>query len=335
MSFSNSTSFSAIDVPLVDASGADIVVAIVKATFEVDAAGRCHLADDAAEVRVGDVLHDETNPRSSLRYPSDVCPAKRGTDVIVVGEAVARKRVEVMDVVVKVRDVSAPLRVHGERVYFRGLGRVQIGPAAPFETKPITYERAYGGMSADLGVVEERNPSGVGVARRTDDLVGMPAPQIEHPARPYTSASDKHPPEGYGALSSHWSPRKEFIGTCDAAWRATRMPLLPLDFDVRYHNVAHPSLQFEQPIVTGDEIAVLGMSREGLFRFAVPAFPVVMRGVFDVAGKIRIRPVIDTIVIEPGRGRFELVARASFLLGRGQNVLREVRVEIESESDDG
>lgn len=329
MAFTNATPFAAVDIPLVDPSGADVVVAIVKATFDVDAAGRCRPAEEPSEIRLGDVPYDADDVRSSLRYPSDVCVEKRGTDVVVVGEAIAKRPVEAMDVLVRVREANAPLRVHGERVYYRGLGRIRIGPAAPFETRPIVYERAYGGMAADCGLVEERNPAGVGVAYRPEDLIDTPAPQIEHPARPYTSASDKHPPEGYGAISSHWSPRKERAGTFDAAWRERRMPLMPVDFDLRYNNVAHPSLQIEPPLAVGDEIGVLGMTREGLLRFVIPAFPVVLFGIFDVAGKVEIRPAIDTVLIEPSRGRVELVVRASFALGRGHKVLREVRVDTD------
>jgi hypothetical protein len=51
-----------------------------------------------------------------------VCVAKRGTDVIVVGEAISPRPVTAMDVDVKVRDVQIPLRVHGPRV--RELGEV-------------------------------------------------------------------------------------------------------------------------------------------------------------------------------------------------------------------
>ncbi len=327
MALLNATSYKALDVPTVDAKGRDVVVLIVKGTFEVTADGRVIRAAKPAPVRTADVLRDPEDPKSSARYPSDVCPEKRGTDVVVVGEAVSKAPVAAMDVAVRVRKKTVPLRVHGERVFYRGGSDVQIGPAAPFERKPIVYERAYGGASDDLTVYEARNPSGVGVAKNKIDLVGKPAPQIEHPAYPHKSAGDRHPPVGFGAILPHWSPRRDHGGTFDAVWERTRMPFLPLDFDNRYYNVAHPSLIFEEALVEKDPIAVLGMTPSGLFSLEIPRFPVVLRGRMDRSGIRGVRPPVDTVIVEPSRSRFEIVVRSAFPVGRGADVLRELRVD--------
>ena len=45
-----------------------------------------------------------------------------------------------------------------------------------------------------------------------------PAPQIEHPARPHTCASETYEPVGFGAIGTHWSPRRKFTGTLDDLW---------------------------------------------------------------------------------------------------------------------
>lgn len=330
MAFTNATDLAATDIPYVDAEGRDVVIAVVKGTFEIDARGRVQRAEEPSEVRLADVPYDPDAALGSVRYPNDVCTEKRGTDVVVVGEAVSRAPVTVLDVAVRVRELSAPLRVHGERLFYRSITGVKIGPAAPFERKAIVYEKAYGGASSDWGVVEERNPAGVGVAARTSDLVDRPAPQIEHPLRPHLSASDQHAPAGYGAILPHWSPRKEHAGTFDKAWKETRMPMMPLDFDVRYHNFAHPSLQIPEHLVAGDKVAILGMRLEGLFQFDLPRLGVVVHGLFD-EGKVTVRPPVDTLLIEPSRSRFEIVVRAAFPMGRGKNVLREIRVD----TDDG
>ncbi len=327
MSFSNATRFAALDVPFVDHLGHDVVIAIVKATFTILADGKLVPAEAPAPVRVNDELWDGDEPEASIRLPTDVCVEKVGTDVIVVGEAVSPKPVTAMDVVTKVRNVSVPLRVHGERQFYRGLVQVAIGPAAPFERKPIVYERAYGGVTADGLIVESRNRAGVGLAKAAGDLVGKPAPQIEHPARPHTQASDDHPPVGFGAIRSHWSPRIDHAGTFDEAWRATRMPLMPLDFNLRANNQAHPSLIFEKPLAAGDDIAVMGMSTKGLLTFRVPDLAVSIQAHLDQSGKVEARPAIDTVVILPEERRLELVLRKAFRQGRGKDVLREVRVD--------
>lgn len=327
MSFWNSTAFSALDIPMSDHGGRSVVVAIVKASFSVLDDGRVVPRDIPAEVRVNDELYDPDNPEGSVRLPSDVCVEKHGTDVIVVGDAIAPKPVSFMDVAVKVRDTTAALRVHGERVFHHGVLGVSIGKAAPFERMPIVYERAYGGVADGGWIVESRNRAGVGVAKKKSDLIGKPAPQIEHLARPHTNAGDDHPPVGFGAIRSHWSPRLEHAGTFDDEWQQTRMPAMPLDFDLRANNLAHPSLIFDQHVVAGDTIAIVGMSPEGVLSFRVPDLRLVLRARSDVSGRVAVRPAIDTILIEPAERRFEVVVRKAFLRGRARDVLREIRVD--------
>lgn len=329
MSIANETPYVVLPVPLLDAAGRDVLAVIVKATFTVDRAGALRLAEHPSPVRINDEPHDPDDPASSLRFPSDVCVWKRGADVVVVGDAVSREPVKAMDVAVMVKKRVVPLRVHGPRVFFSGLLGVSIGPAAPAARVPLTYEHAYGGMSEDFSVVELRNPSGVGVARSASDLVGRRAPQIEHPERPHTSASDRHPPVGFGAIMSHWSPRRERAGTFDERWQAARMPMLPEDHDPRFASVAHPSLQFEEPLAPGDPIRVLGMSLEPL-AFQIPSLPIAVRARYDTGEREVARPSIDTALIQPEPGRVELTARASFPIGRGRRVLREVLVQSDA-----
>jgi hypothetical protein len=332
MSFANSTPYTALDIPMLDARGREVVIAVVKAAFEVLPTGALVPAEKPAELAMADECYERDEPRSSIKVPTDVCVEKRGTDVVVIGHAISRKPVTVMDLAVKVRGVTAPLRVHGERLFYKGAVGVAIGPAARFERVPIVYERAYGGASEDYTVMEARNPSGVGVAKRKSDLVDTRAPQIEHPAHPHTSASDEHPPVGYGAIWSHWSPRRELAGTFDQAWLDTRMPLMPLDWDPGANNVAHPSLIFDPPLAPGDEISIVGMSLSGVLNFRLPRLPIVIRARFDRTGRVEQRPPIDTVIIRPEEGRVEVVARHAFPLGRARDVLREIRVELEGTS---
>ncbi|WP_437840088.1 DUF2169 family type VI secretion system accessory protein [Sorangium sp. So ce1153] len=329
MSLLNATSYPALDVPYVDPSGQRVVIAIIKATFELSRTDRLVPSAEPSPVRVADVLWDEQRPQGSVKYPSDVCCAKRGADVVVVGAAISPRSVARMDVLVRVGALEAPLVVHGERFFVKGARGVVIGPAAPFEAMPVVYDRAYGGMTADCALAEERNPAGVGVAHRDKDLLDTPAPQIEHPAFPHTRAGEDHAPVGYGATRSHWMPRRSYAGTFDATWKKARMPLLPLDYDPRFENVAHPSLQLKAPPPPGTEIAVLGMSERGLFRCELPDTKLVVHG---IRGQERttVRPVVDTVLIEPARGRVELVHRAVFTMGRGRTLLREIRVDTDA-----
>jgi hypothetical protein len=327
MTLANATPFAALAAPLAAPDGRDVVLAVVKATFRRDRRSRLVLADEQAPVRAADVAHFPDAEDSSIRYPGDLCTEKRGTDVVIVGEAVSPRPVEVLNVAAQVKDRKLCLRVHGERVYYRGALGVTIGPAAPFERKPIVWERAYGGTSPDKSAVERKNPVGRGFGRSASELVGTPAPQIEDPAHPITSAADRPEPAGFGALGPHWSPRAEHAGTFDEAWRRTRMPRMPADFDVRHNNVAPAVLQFDPPLEPGAPLALLGMTPDGLWKVELPAMAVSLHGRYHDGRVVTVRPAIDTVLVEPLDERVELTLRHAFPMGRGKVALREIRVD--------
>ena len=314
---------------MLDRNGREVVVVIVKATFKLGKEGKLVPADKPSPVRIVDVLKDPKNAeRSSALYPSDLCVDKRGTDLVIVGKAMSRKKVPYIDVGVTAKARTVTLRVHGMREYFRGIMEVAISAAVPFEEMPVEWERAYGGASEDYGVVESRNPAGVGVAKSDKTLVGKLAPQIEHPASPHKTSKDKHPPVGLGSILPHWSPRRELAGTLDKEWQKTRMPLMPPDFDLRHNNVAAAPLVFEEAFKPGDAISILGMSPD-LFAFALPALPLILEARYD--GKTDVaRPHVDTVLIEPDKGLIELTLRKAFPVGRGRAALRELRADVDA-----
>lgn len=328
MTFANASPYAAVAVPTIGADGREVVLAVVKATFTLARDRRLVPAEEQAPVRLGDVALDPDAQDSSVRFPSDVGLEKAAVDVVVVGDAIAAKPVQVLDIGVRVGARTAPLRVHGERVYYRAVGRIAVGPAAPFERKPVVYEKAYGGATADFLVMDRRNPVGRGVAKSAADLVDTEAPSIEHPAHPITSAADAPEPVGYGAIATHWQPRCDYAGTFDEAWRETRLPLLPLDFDARFWNVAHPSLQLDA-LAAGEVIAVLGMREGGIFHVELPEMRTVFSGLTDDGRRFCARPSVDTVLIEPNEGRVELTARAVFPRGRKRTLLREIRLNVD------
>ena len=326
MSFANLTRYAALDVPYLAPDGREVVITVVKATYSFGRGG-LELAARQNPVRLVDEWHDPDAPSSSVRLPGDLVTEKRGADVIVVGSARSVTPTPAVDVVVGVGDRRVQLRVHGERRYYRGAGgRVVIGKAAPFVEIPVVYERAWGGSSADLSLVEQRNPVGRGVAVDPGELVDQPAPQIERLDQPITSAADRPPPAGLGALAAHWQPRLGYMGTADAAWQRERMPLMPLDFDLRHFNCAHPELILAEPLAPGTAVGVDGMSVDGPIAFAVPDLRVQVTGQFEHRREAR-QPPLDTLVVDTDAGTVELSCRATFALGRGGTRLHAIRVE--------
>jgi len=328
VSLVNATHYHANEVPYVAPTGQRVLVVLVKATFELDRKGDLAPAAEPSPVRLGEVLTDEQKPHGSARYPSDLSCAKAGADIVVVGSAISPRPVHRMDLMVRVGEHEAPLAVHGPRVFYKGPRGIAVGPAARFEEVPVIYDLAYGGMAADFRCADERNPAGRGVAHNPSDLIDTPAPQIEHPAFPHALASDDHAPAGYGATRPHWLPRRGFAGTFDEVWGATRMPLLPLDYDPRFDNVAHPSLQLAVCPEPGTPIAVLGMSASGTFQCALPDLKLVVHALRN-ATRETVRPAVDLVLVEPARGRVEMLCRAVWTMGRGKTALREIRVDTD------
>ncbi len=328
MSLVNASPYATSAVPYVAPSGQRVVVVLVKATFELDRKGELVHAAEPSSVRLGDVLTDEEKPHGSVRYPSDLSCSKNGADIVVVGSAIAPRPVTRLDLIVRAGELEAPLVVHGPRLFYKGPRGIAVGPAARFDEVPVTYDLAYGGMAPDFRGADERNPAGLGVAHKPENLVDTQAPQIEHPNFPHVLASDEHPPVGYGATRSHWLPRRGFAGTFDDAWKETRMPLLPLDYDPRYENVAHPSLQLPACPAPGMPLSVLGMSESGTFRCTLPDLKLVVHALRNTSRET-VRPAVDLVLVEPARGRIELLSRAIWTLGRGKTALREIRVDTD------
>lgn len=327
MTLANNTPYRAGAAPLVDSRGRPVIVAVVKATFTADAAGRWTLADDPSPVRWNDVLWYPEAPDSSVRYPSDAVPEKVGTDILFAGEAVAVRAAPYVDVAVQARTLRKTVRVHGERLFYKHGSACAVGRAAPFERRPVVYELSYGGTSSDGKVVERRNPVGRGVAATPADLDGKPAPCVEDPRSPITSSEGRPAPAGLGALGPHWQPRVAHAGTFDEAWRKERMPLLPLDFSPRYYNAAPPDQVLDPPLAWGEDVGVLGMREEGAMRFTLPPLLVVVFGKRADGRTITMRPHVDTLLLEPDRARVEVTLRAALPKGRGASTLREIRID--------
>ncbi|MEZ4439196.1 MAG: DUF2169 domain-containing protein [Polyangiaceae bacterium] len=321
----NSTPYAALDAPIEDPRGVLMALTVVKGTFRFDGTP----ADHRMPVRWADVFWEPDAPQgSSIRWPSDLALAKHGSDVVVVGEARSPRPTKRVDVVVRAGQRRVHLRVHGERMYYRGAGgRVVVGEGAAFVQKPIVYERAYGGISADALLSEPRNPIGRGMAATEDELVDTPAPQVELADEPITSAGDRPAPVGLGAIAANWQPRAGFGGTFDERWQKERMPLMPEDFDPRFNNAAHPLLQLAEPLAPGLSFGVDGMSLDGPIAAQVPDLGVTVTGLFD-DGSVRPEPlVLDTLVIDTEGARFAVSGRVAFPVGRGPGRLRAIRVE--------
>jgi hypothetical protein len=116
-----------------------------------------------------------------------------------------------------------------------------------------------------------------------------------------------------GPLGRNWEPRLQLAGTYDDAWLKDHFPFLPPDFDDRYYQAAPLDQQIPHP-QGGEEIVLANLTPEGRVAFALPVFDAPVH-VFPKKGEREdSRLALDTIVLEPDRGRFTLTWRTTRVL---------------------
>lgn len=171
---------------------------------------------------------------------------------------------------------------------------------------------------------EPRNPCGIGVTSDPAKLQHKPVPRIEDPRELIESARTRPPPAGVGALGPHFEPRRSRAGTFDQRWQDERMPLLPLDFDERFNQVAHHDL-IAPELRGGEPIRLWNLGKPG------PTEAVLPRIVYQVDARTDrgiegYRPVLDTVILMPDEGALDLVHRIAIPNRRPPHRPRELRV---------
>lgn len=314
MDVANESGARELTVPVKDKTGRTFLAVIAKWTFAVGPSGRVELDEPGREPDLVDTFHGEDAATSSIRRPSQLFEHKPGTDVILIGHAHPPRQGSAtsVDVSLRVGPIAKTVRAHGLRVWQLGtFGGLMPGPARPMrEPVPLIYELAWGGLDLTGGkpVGEWRNTVGRGVARSRRELVGQPAALLEDPRDPI--GQGENVPASFGAIHRHWAPRKDFAGTYDQVWEETKMPLLPDDFDPRFH-VCVPHDQWSPAPLRGDEpIEVRGATPEGVWRFSLPRVAPGFASVTD-GRRVEHRTHLDTILIDADELRVELTWRAA------------------------
>ncbi|WP_437961326.1 DUF2169 domain-containing protein [Sorangium sp. So ce119] len=318
-----------VPVPMKDKHGRDQMVVVLAYTFAVDARGAVEVLDPE-EPRLVDEYTGADPAASSLRKPSVLFDYKPGTDVILIGHAhpPATGRHSHVDVSLLVGPLRKTVRAHGLRTWKWGaFGGLAPGPARVIqEPIPLVYELAWGGsdFSDPTQLVgEPRNLVGRGVARQPKSLIDKLAAQLEDPAQPIGAGDNV--PACFGAIHRHWEPRARYAGTYDQAWMQRKMPLLPDDFDPRFH-VSVPHDQWSATPLRSDEpIEVRGATPEGVWRFQLPrispGFSSVSRGV-----RTEHRTHLDSILLDADARRVELTFRAAIPVPRKYEHIDEIFV---------
>lgn len=317
---------------LLDMQGAEHWVVVVKATFAIKNS-EAILSEKQEPVCLADQYHGEPG-LSSMKYENELVLNKPGTDIVLNGHAYAPRGrpVERVDVSARVAGLVKEISVYGDRYWRRsasGLGLATSTPA-PFLKMPLLYERAFGG--ADLSSdneknhgIESRNPIGVGFGLSKEYLAGKPLPNLEDPNHQITNWTDRPTPAGFSLICKHWTPRRQYAGTCDQRWREERLPLVPLDFDERFWLGAHPDLIAVPHLRGGELVELRNLTPEGSLAFRLPR--VTLGFQTRLAGKrINHRAKLGSVIIESDVPRVILVWQTAIPCHRKKFELKDTRV---------
>ncbi len=314
----NHTPLSTALIPGLDKNGYDYAVVIMKGNFKITPnQNRLVLSDEPAIIFQGDAHYGDP-VETSVRYESDTSMLKRGTDIVVNGHAYApgQHAVLAQDVSLQVGNLNKTCRVFGDRHWEKSVTAWGYSHPAKFDRLPLLYENAYGGIapnSAENKTPEAStsNPLGKGyIGLKGKPTEGLPLPNIEDRRYLIQKWDDRPPLAGFGFISRGWQPRIALAGTYDAHWQKQRHPLLPLDFDDRYFNGAHPDLITPVPLSGGEPVILTNMSESGVMAFDLPVWhdPVT---VFLKDSKVLFQPVMDTVVIEPDAHNVQITWRVT------------------------
>jgi hypothetical protein len=293
----NETPFVADRAVFLDKRGAEKLVLALKATFAISEQGLLTVAEEQDPLEPGDTFNGEPDS-SSIAQESELGPVKRATDLFLQGSARPLQRGATwVQVGFQVGKLGIWATVFGNRVWTPAMGLAAISPPEPFEAVPLLWENAFGGWDTSPEKEshhdwEPANPVGRGFRAKHSELPweGTPLPNIEDPANLIQSVDQRVKSIGFGPIGRHWKPRIDYAGTYDEAWLQRRAPLLPDDFDERFHNAAPPPLIFPGYMRGGEPISVTGCTPSGQLGFHLPRL--------SAGGQVQLRSREEVVPME-------------------------------------
>lgn len=328
----NHTPYASDRTSIIDVRGAVLWVVVVKATYDVAPDGSTSLAKEQTPPVVAATYTGEPG-RSSLAHETDMLPPKPATDVLVRGFAHApggQPSTE-FQAGLALGGLRKVLTIRGDRRWEMSLARVvRLGPMTPVVRVPLLWERAHGGFDdrdpdPARQRMDPRNPAGTGVAAKPEHLVGLPVASFEYPGKDVTTVG----PAGFGPIACHWKPRVDYGGTYDAAWFESRKPLLPLDFDERYHQCAPADQQLAGGLPSNARLLLHNLSPRGTLSILLPRVALRFTTLFTKAARqphLHHRGKLNTILAEPELDRLTLVWSTVLDCGRDVDHIDATRV---------
>ena len=324
MELLNATKMVAGYAPGLRPDGRELLVVVVKGTFNLPANGEeVKLSAQQQPLVEADQFTGEPGFSAPL-YESDYAPEKPFCDVIVNGSAYAPngKPAQAVGVGVKVGRVAKAFNVVGDRVWESGLSGIGPSFAKPFTKKTFSYDVAYGGtdrFSDDESDHDAymQNPSGIGYRKSitSGSIDGTQVPNTEERKNPIKSPIGDYKPMSFGPIAKGWQSRAKYAGTYDDEWFENEFPFLPTDFDNRYFQCA-PEDQQTDYLKGGEEITLVNLTPDGRRVFKFPVVDVPVTFIRQDEGRLETSAVADTLYIEPDEGRCIVLWRAHIELSQ-------------------
>lgn len=310
-----------------DVAGNEHLVLVVKGTWQIPAPGQRAQPIAPAPLALSDVYLG-TEGHSPMLYGADFARCKPFCDVLFHASAHSPDGMPVRMLTAgwQVAGLQKVVRVHGQRYWQVQQGQQRLSQAEAFTQMPLHFGFAFGGTRTYQPDSQTRlteslldNPDGIGWvgAHSLDQLHGLPAPSLEALEAPITQANGNYTPMAFSAIGRHWPARKQFAGTYDADWQREVAPLLPIDFDERYHQCA--PLDQQMPYPQGGESVRLYHMMAGRpdVQFTLPLFNnMQIRILRTDYSTEEPQAVVDTLYFEPDAQRFSAIWRVSLPIRR-------------------
>lgn len=335
----NHTGFQLQSIFSFDEHAAPCLTQVVKATLQIP---ECQIVEKERQlpVQLAGIFNGKPDC-SSYRYEPEVAGIKLTTDVVLIGHAHATHRNQTqIDVVFQVGNLQKRARVFGDRQWVRRMGMlVTMTDPLPIEAPiPLIYERAFGGWDSTppnpfTGRFEPRNPVGVGY-KRAEYQDGLPLPNLEDPNHLLKNYGDTPPPAGFGFISPSWLPRARYAGTYGDKWQKERAPLLPDDFDPRFHNSASPGLISDKYLQGDEPVTIENATSGGRLQFQLPGIrPPVIHVQLRGGIRSRLETNLDTVIVNSDDMLLIMLWRQSMVLRNGPHDVSDIEVTCDNFSE--
>lgn len=317
----NSTDFAAELALLADENGRDLMLVLVKATFDIADDGSLSISDEQLPICFEGEYFGEPG-KSSLKVAPEANFDKLATDVALIGHAHAPngQAVTQVDVSIEVGNMRQHIRVFGDRYWKKrkvlGITRWVMTKPEPAVKIPLIYENAFGGQDLTPEdhkhyTFESCNLLGKGIIAKKSLKEYEPLPNLEDPQQLIKSPADRPQPLGMGFISPDWEPRKSFAGTYDANWEKTRLPLLPTDFKREFFNSAHPKLKAPGYINGSEMVHIINACPQGRINFQLPGQKPEIKFKFQYEDPKILEVNLDTVLIDTDEMKLTMLWRAT------------------------